>query len=403
MQRISIFFSSAQNKYFNIFYFFFYFQPDLNSRTLKLAGHVGFDSLPDQLVNKSVQNGFVFNIMCIGKENHIFMKNAQHKSRLWWRSNGFSQFGNCIFSLFLSRTQVKLVWENRHWWILYSIRVSNQHQALTPYRMSSLSHTHTNCKRAAYVSSWRFAIPLVMAIKSTKMIHLKRWSTTSMHNSNHICKKNWKLNALYPAVMIAALMCACILSVQPVTVWNHWIWCAWRSWTPKSISYQSSQKLTRFRRPNSNDSNRKSFKSSHPMVFISINFPPTMNPFPRWIHRWTAMFHSPLLVAPILFGWAIKRYGHVNILGAPYKVRIIAESFIKVVYWFWIEHRFDYFSPSKLHFLCTFGFHWIEMFQLKMKTIATSWSFAKCWFERIWKICERKPIPDTMNCIVKSA
>lgn len=34
---------------------------------MKLAGHVGFDSLPDQLVNKSVQNGFAFNIMCIGK------------------------------------------------------------------------------------------------------------------------------------------------------------------------------------------------------------------------------------------------------------------------------------------------------------------------------------------------
>lgn len=32
-----------------------------------MAGHVGFDSLPDQLVNKSVQNGFVFNIMCIGE------------------------------------------------------------------------------------------------------------------------------------------------------------------------------------------------------------------------------------------------------------------------------------------------------------------------------------------------
>lgn len=41
-------------------------QPD-NIRTLKLSGHVGFDSLPDQLVNKSVQNGFVFNIMCIGE------------------------------------------------------------------------------------------------------------------------------------------------------------------------------------------------------------------------------------------------------------------------------------------------------------------------------------------------
>ncbi|XP_017785303.1 PREDICTED: septin-2 isoform X2 [Nicrophorus vespilloides] len=36
-------------------------------RQLKLSGHVGFDSLPDQLVSKSVQNGFVFNIMCIGE------------------------------------------------------------------------------------------------------------------------------------------------------------------------------------------------------------------------------------------------------------------------------------------------------------------------------------------------
>lgn len=32
-----------------------------------MSGHVGFDSLPDQLVNKSVQTGFVFNIMCIGE------------------------------------------------------------------------------------------------------------------------------------------------------------------------------------------------------------------------------------------------------------------------------------------------------------------------------------------------
>lgn len=35
-------------------------------RNLKLSGHVGFDSLPSQLVNKSVQNGFLFNILCIG-------------------------------------------------------------------------------------------------------------------------------------------------------------------------------------------------------------------------------------------------------------------------------------------------------------------------------------------------
>lgn len=38
-------------------------------RTLKLSGHVGFDSLPSQLVNKSVQNGFLFNILCIGTKN----------------------------------------------------------------------------------------------------------------------------------------------------------------------------------------------------------------------------------------------------------------------------------------------------------------------------------------------
>lgn len=39
---------------------------EVHLRTLKQSGHVGFDSLPDQLVNKSVQNGFVFNVMCIG-------------------------------------------------------------------------------------------------------------------------------------------------------------------------------------------------------------------------------------------------------------------------------------------------------------------------------------------------
>lgn len=39
------------------------FQTDQSLRSMKLSGHVGFDSLPNQLVNKSVQNGFVFNIM----------------------------------------------------------------------------------------------------------------------------------------------------------------------------------------------------------------------------------------------------------------------------------------------------------------------------------------------------
>ncbi|XP_012916687.1 septin-6 isoform X3 [Mustela putorius furo] len=36
-------------------------------RTVPLAGHVGFDSLPDQLVNKSVSEGFCFNILCVGE------------------------------------------------------------------------------------------------------------------------------------------------------------------------------------------------------------------------------------------------------------------------------------------------------------------------------------------------
>ncbi|KAI8045090.1 septin-2 [Drosophila gunungcola] len=40
---------------------------EVHLRNLKQSGHVGFDSLPDQLVNKSVQNGFVFNVMCIGE------------------------------------------------------------------------------------------------------------------------------------------------------------------------------------------------------------------------------------------------------------------------------------------------------------------------------------------------
>ncbi|XP_072846296.1 septin-8 isoform X1 [Pogona vitticeps] len=36
-------------------------------RNLSLGGHVGFDSLPDQLVSKSVAQGFSFNILCVGE------------------------------------------------------------------------------------------------------------------------------------------------------------------------------------------------------------------------------------------------------------------------------------------------------------------------------------------------
>jgi len=37
------------------------------TRLLNLSGHVGFDSLPDQLVNKATNQGFCFNILCIGE------------------------------------------------------------------------------------------------------------------------------------------------------------------------------------------------------------------------------------------------------------------------------------------------------------------------------------------------
>lgn len=43
-----------------------------DKRTVELSGHVGFDSLPDQLVSKSVANGFCFNILCVGKLTQQF-------------------------------------------------------------------------------------------------------------------------------------------------------------------------------------------------------------------------------------------------------------------------------------------------------------------------------------------
>lgn len=35
-------------------------------RELKLKEHVGFDSLPEQFVNRVIRNGFVFNILVVG-------------------------------------------------------------------------------------------------------------------------------------------------------------------------------------------------------------------------------------------------------------------------------------------------------------------------------------------------
>ena len=47
------------------------------SRNLKLAGHVGFDILPDQLVNKSVGQGFCFNVLCAGQLWIDFLANVE--------------------------------------------------------------------------------------------------------------------------------------------------------------------------------------------------------------------------------------------------------------------------------------------------------------------------------------
>uniref|UniRef100_A0A8C3W3K8 Septin n=1 Tax=Catagonus wagneri TaxID=51154 RepID=A0A8C3W3K8_9CETA len=42
-------------------------QKEDNIRGLTMLGHFGFDCLPHQLVNKSVQQGFFFNILCVGE------------------------------------------------------------------------------------------------------------------------------------------------------------------------------------------------------------------------------------------------------------------------------------------------------------------------------------------------
>ncbi|XP_061328651.1 LOW QUALITY PROTEIN: septin-10 [Pezoporus flaviventris] len=41
--------------------------PDDDYRALSLSGHVGFSTLPDQLVKKFISRGFCFNILCVGE------------------------------------------------------------------------------------------------------------------------------------------------------------------------------------------------------------------------------------------------------------------------------------------------------------------------------------------------
>ncbi|KAF2977616.1 hypothetical protein EK904_010721, partial [Melospiza melodia maxima] len=51
----------------NAFLLFSWLLQNDDLRNLSLSGHVGFDSLPDQLVNKSTSQGFCFNILCVGE------------------------------------------------------------------------------------------------------------------------------------------------------------------------------------------------------------------------------------------------------------------------------------------------------------------------------------------------
>lgn len=58
---------------------FFWLPQSDDLRNLSLSGHVGFDSLPDQLVNKSTSQGFCFNILCVGESCHRAGRSARTK------------------------------------------------------------------------------------------------------------------------------------------------------------------------------------------------------------------------------------------------------------------------------------------------------------------------------------
>lgn len=60
-------FSSHCNQTFNVLFCAVCVPQNEEKRNLSLGGHVGFDSLPDQLVSKSVTQGFCFNILCVGE------------------------------------------------------------------------------------------------------------------------------------------------------------------------------------------------------------------------------------------------------------------------------------------------------------------------------------------------
>ncbi|EFP05995.1 CRE-UNC-61 protein [Caenorhabditis remanei] len=59
--------SKAVGVLYFIHFDIYFLQMDTVGRVMQLNGHVGFDSLPHQLVKKAVEAGFQFNLMCVGE------------------------------------------------------------------------------------------------------------------------------------------------------------------------------------------------------------------------------------------------------------------------------------------------------------------------------------------------
>lgn len=197
----------------------------MHLRNLKLTGHVGFDSLPDQLVNKSVQNGFVFNILCISETGL-----------------GKSTLMDSLFNTNFESTP------SPH--TLPNVKLKAQTYELQESNVR-LKVTFNYTLRAAECSilfhfSWQFAILSVMEIKSTRMIHSSLSLITLTSNLKRTFKRNSKSSALSQRIMIVVYMHVSISSVQRVTVWSHWISSAWKNSIQKSTSFQLLPKLIQF-------------------------------------------------------------------------------------------------------------------------------------------------------------
>lgn len=98
-------------------------------RNLNLNGHVGFDSLPDQLVNKSVAQGFCFNILCLGESfimlylislilmyfNIGYCKMIAHDTRWNWQYFFYIVL-QTLHMIYIFMLQVKQALGSPLWW-----------------------------------------------------------------------------------------------------------------------------------------------------------------------------------------------------------------------------------------------------------------------------------------------